>query len=70
MGTSSVVVIYVLNYYPSQMSSIKNQEQIEAFFASRANPTFRKRVCIGGSDRGLDDMKAFGLENSLKSLAE
>ena len=52
------------------MSSIENQDQIQAFCAGRANPSRCERVRVGGSDGGVDDMKAFRLENRIKSLAE
>ncbi len=52
------------------MSSIHNQDQIEAFFAGRANPAFRKRVGIRGPDRSGDNVDAFGLKNRIKGWAE
>ena len=52
------------------MSSTEDQDQIEAFFAGRADPTFRKRVCIGCPDRSGDNVEAFRPENIIKSLAE
>jgi hypothetical protein len=49
---------------------IYDQEMIQTFFLDSANPAFSKRVCIGSPKRGIDDMKAFRLENSIKDLAE
>ena len=52
------------------MSSIEDEHEIQALLPGRKNPAFRESICIRGPDRGGDNVEAFGLENSIKSLAE
>lgn len=47
-----------------------DQDLINAFFPDGSNPAFSICDCIWRSKRGVDDMKAFGLENSIKRFAE
>jgi hypothetical protein len=73
---SSVVVVNKFIQNSPQMSSIDpqggsfDQDQIQTFFSGRADPAFRIRVCIRGLDGSGDNVEAFGLENSIKSLAK
>ena len=43
---------------------------IQALFPDCPNPAFSIRIGVGSPKRGVYDMKAFGLENSIKGLAE
>jgi hypothetical protein len=52
------------------MSSIDDENVIHAFFPGSADPAFGEGVGIGSSDWSVNDMQAFRLENSIKSLAE
>ncbi len=52
------------------MIGVHDQDMNQAFFPDSSNPAFSICVCIWRSERGVDDMKAFGLENSIKRLAE
>jgi len=68
----AIIVIVVNNFIQNspQMNSIDDQDQIQTFFSGRADPAFRKRVCIRGLDGSGDIVEVFGLENSTKSLAK
>ena len=52
------------------MICVNDQDVVNAFFPDGSNPALSICVCIWRLKRGANDMKAFGLENSIKSLAE
>ncbi len=70
MWTNGVVIIHELHHDAPQMSSIDEENVIQAFCAVRAHPAFSKRVRVERSDRSVDDLKSFRFENRIKGWAE
>ena len=70
VGTSRVVVVHELKQDAPQMSSIEDENEIQAFFSGSADPAFRECVGVGSLERNIDDMKAFRLEDCIKGQAE
>ena len=48
----------------------KDQDMVQAFFSDSPNPSFSKCIGIRSLERGVDDVKAFRMKDSVKSLAE
>ena len=70
MGAREVVIGHKLNEDTLQMSGTEDQDMIQAFFAGRSDPAFSVRICVGRPEGGVNNMVAFGNENSIKGFAE
>lgn len=60
---SGVVVIDVLEQDAPQMSSIEDENEIQALIPGRKEPTFSKRVGIRGLDRSGGNVGSVGPES-------
>lgn len=52
------------------MSSIQDQDVIQALFPDYSNPPFCMRICVGCPKRGVHDMVTFRRKDSAKGLGE
>ena len=53
-----------------QVIDVQNQDMVQALFSDSPNPSFSKCIGIRSLERGVDDVKAFRMKDSIKSLAE
>ena len=68
MGTRRVVVgVSVFEKNPAQVSGINDQDMIQALFSDGADPALSERVGIGSAIGRVDDLKAFGKEDSIEN---
>lgn len=65
-----VVIIDELMQNTPQMRSIEDEDMIQALFPGSPDPAFSISIGIRCSKRGVNDMEAFRLEDSVKGLGE
>ena len=70
MGAGSVIVLREFKQDTLQVNSMDDENMIQAFFPDSTNPAFGMGICVWRLERSVNDMKAFGLENGIKGLAE